>query len=358
MNLAVAIAALVLSLGLALVAVTRAGVWLIERRHPPAGSFAEVAGTRLHYVHLPAEAPELPPVVFLHGASGNLLDQMGPVLPHLAGRAELLFVDRPGHGWSERGAGNGDPQAQAGTIAALMAHLGIAEAVIVGHSFGGAVAAAFALAHPERTRGLVFLAAATHPWPGGAVTWHYELAARPLLGRLFTETLALPGGLLRMAAATACVFSPNRMPDGYAREAAIGLVLRPAAFRANARDVAGLYDHVRGAAARYRQIAAPTVIVSGTRDTVVYEDIHSGGLARDIPGAELHWVRNLGHKPDWITPALVAGAVARAAGRPVDLAPLVAEAEARIAGDAYGPVERCADDRPRPAIGGAAGEGG
>ena len=53
--------------------VTALGVVVIERRHPPAGRFVEVTGGRLHVVELgtPSEAP---PVVLLHGASGNLQD--------------------------------------------------------------------------------------------------------------------------------------------------------------------------------------------------------------------------------------------------------------------------------------------
>ena len=52
------------------------------------------------------------------------------------------------------------------------------------------------------------------------------------------------------------------------------------------------------------------------RDTVVYEEIHSLGLARDIPGAELVWVNNLGHKPDWIAPDLVVAAIEKLGGMP------------------------------------------
>lgn len=347
MNLLTAAVCGLLALFFALACVSRAGAWLIERRNPPVGSFAEVDGTRVHHVHVPA-GPEadLPPVVFIHGASGNLLDQMVPIRPLLEGRARLLFLDRPGHGWSQRGTGNGDPGAQARTVAALMDHYGILQAVVVGHSFGGAVAAAFAVEHPERTAGLVFLSAATHPWPGGETSWYYRLSALPLLGRLFVETLAWPGGTMRIGAASACVFAPNRMPEAYLKDAAIPLVLRPSAFRWNAMDVAGLYDHVAAYSRRYGEIEAPTVVISGNRDTVVYEEIHSVGLARDIPGAEMIWVDNLGHKPDWVAPDLVVTAIEKVAGKAVDLGAVARQVEARIAGDAFGPAAACPDEKP------------
>ncbi|TJV60667.1 MAG: alpha/beta hydrolase, partial [Mesorhizobium sp.] len=127
MNPIYAALAFLLALVFTLAGVTRAGSWLIERRNPPSGDFADINGARIHYVHVPArENAELPPIVFIHGASANLRDQMLPLRPLLEGRAEMLFFDRPGAGWSARGPGNNEtPSAQASTIAALMDHLGI-----------------------------------------------------------------------------------------------------------------------------------------------------------------------------------------------------------------------------------------
>lgn len=342
MNLAYALLAFVLAAVFALVGVSRAGTWLIERRNPPVGRFIAIDGAAIHYVHVPASAnADLPPLVFIHGASANLNDQMVPLRPLLEGRAELLFFDRPGHGWSARGTDNDTPEGQARTLAALMDRLGIEVAIVVAHSFGGAAATAFARQFPHRTAGLVFLSPATHPWPGGKTSWYYDLATLPVLGRLFTETVALPAGTARIAAATECVFSPNKVPDGYLARAEIPLVLRPSAFRANAVDVAGLYAYALKASPDYGKIEAPTVVISGDRDTVVYAAVHSVGLKRDIPGTELAWVRNLGHKPDWIAPDLVVAAIEKAAGRDVDLQAAARRVEARIAKDAFG-AGKCA----------------
>jgi len=63
---------------------------------------------------------------------------------------------------------------------------------------------------------------------------------------------------------------------------------------------------------------------------------------RDIPGAELIWVHNLGHKPDWIAPDLVVGAIEKVAGKDVDLQALAKTVEGRITGDAYYD-EQCPD---------------
>ena len=308
------------------------GAAKIEKSYPPVGKFIEVNGVKLHYVHVPAGPnADLPPIVVIHGASANLNDQMIPLRPLLEGRGEILFFDRPGHGWSQRGVGNNIQELQSDTIAALMDALKIKDAVIVAHSFGGSVATALALGHPERVRGLVLMAAATHPWPDRKTQWYYDLSVVPVIGRIFTETLALPAGQARMQAATVGVFCPNRAPELYVEKAQIPLVLRPGAFRANAEDVAGLYGYTVRASPRYGEINKPAVIITGDGDTVVLEEVHSKGLARDIAGSELVWIEGLGHKPEYVVPEIAVMAIEKISGMDRNIQAAARAAEARIA---------------------------
>lgn len=301
------------------------------RRFPNIGEMIDIGGYRMNSVHRPAGGQaDLLPVVFIHGASGNLLDQLHAFAPSLDGRAEMLFVDRPGHGYSERGGTENDrPDGQAAAIARLMDRRGIDRAVIVGHSFGGAIAASFALHHPEKTAGLLLLAPATHPWPGG-IDWYYRLTALPFVGWLFAHTLVMPLGRRRIDGGTRSIFFPNPRPDDYIDKTGPHLVLRPSTFRSNARDVANLHAYVAATAPRYREITAPTVIITGDSDGVVLADIHCRGLARDIAGSELLWIGNLGHKPDYVVTDVVVAALEKLSGQPIDLDEIKRRAEARL----------------------------
>ena len=172
--------------------------------------------------------PDLPPIVFIHGASANLKDQMMPLRPLLEGRAELLFLDRPGHGWSGRGPGNNEnPTAQAATIAALMDELGIGPAIIVGHSFGGAVAAAFG-ARPGRKRQAGCCSCRPPPILGRAGRRPGITGLRRCRSSAGCSPKPSPirRAPARLAAATTCVFAPNKAPDLYAEQASIPLVLQ------------------------------------------------------------------------------------------------------------------------------------
>jgi pimeloyl-ACP methyl ester carboxylesterase len=279
--------------------ITALGVAGLERTHRPAGRFVPVAGGRLHVVELsPPRAPIGPPVLLLHGASGNLEDQRLTLGNALAARRRVILIDRPGHGFSDRPGGKADasPGRQAALIAQALTELGVERAIILGHSWAGALAAAFALDFPERVAGLVLLSPVTHPWPGG-ISWYNTLAVTPVIGPLFVRALALPLGLLMIGNAIANVFVPQRPPPDYARRSASRLVLRPAEFIANAQDIAGLKPFVTTQVPRYRAIAAPTVVISGDRDTVVSVDLHTRAVAALVPGAKLVLLEGIGHMP-------------------------------------------------------------
>ena len=271
----------------------------ISRELTPDGSFATVDGVRLHYHFLPAEQcrETLPVLVFLHGASGNSYDMRLAMEKMLRHRFPLLFVDRPGLGFSEpEPGGTGTPQVQAKLIAGLLKVLEIERAVVVGHSFGGAVTAALGLAAPDRVKGLAFLAPVSHVWPGG-INWYYRVAALPVIGWLFTWTLTLLVGERLAPVMLAHVFHPDPAPAHYAEAVRLPLLFRPRSFRSNARDICSLKAAVRRQSDCYAQIAQPALVVSGTQDTVVWPSIHCEGLLKDLPQAELVMLDRAGHMP-------------------------------------------------------------
>jgi pimeloyl-ACP methyl ester carboxylesterase len=283
-----------------------AGMWVtsfaaqrIGKAHPPAGRFVDVAGGTIHVVELGGAAAGVP-IVLIHGASGNLEDMRG-LGERLASRHRVLLIDRPGHGWSGRAndPAEASPDRQAARIAEALDNLGASRAIVIGHSFGGTVAAALALAEPRRVAGLVLLAPVTHPWPG-SVAWYYTLTATPVIGPLFARTVALPLGLSLISSGVDGVFTPNATPPDYIERTAARLVLRPAEFSANAADVVGLKEFVRRQANRYGELTIPVGIVSGDSDDVVSVDIHSRATADAVKRARLEVLKGIGHMPHHI----------------------------------------------------------
>jgi len=286
-----AVAAAVLG-GLA--AFTALGVRRIEQAHPPAGRFVEVSGGRLHLLELgPADAP---PVVLLHGASGNVADMRVALGDGLARRYRVILIDRPGHGWSDRPGGRADasPAAQAALIHQALERIGVRRAIVVGHSWSGALATAYALAYPDDVSGLVLLAPVTYHWPGG-IGWYNPILATSVIGPLFAHTIALPLGGFLVAPGIRNVFAPQPPPVGYRERAAVDLVLRPQELIANAEDLADLKAFVTAQAPRYGAIQVPVTVMTADRDNTVSPRIHSEAIAKVLPRGKLIVLPGAGH---------------------------------------------------------------
>jgi pimeloyl-ACP methyl ester carboxylesterase len=273
--------------------ITIIGARLIERAHPPRGHFVAVGGLRQHVVELGASAGT--PIVLLHGAGCNLEDMRLALGERLAARHRVILIDRAGLGWSERKRRRGSsPSYQAAILHDVFDRLGIERAVVVGHSWGGALAAAFALDHPARVAGLVLLAPPLYPFPR-SMTWLYALFAAPVAGWLYARTLALPLGLPFIGVGLGSAFLPQLPPRRYIGRTAALLLLRPAAFLANARDVADLRAFLAREAGRYAELAAPTVVIAGDCDMVVAPRRHAFAFAAAAPAAKLVVLPGVGH---------------------------------------------------------------
>jgi pimeloyl-ACP methyl ester carboxylesterase len=104
-----------------------------------------------------------PLVLFIHGAPGSsdaFIDFLSDST--LATQTHMISVDRPGYGYS--GFGNTEPsiEAQAAYLKPLLS-LSQGKAILVGHSYGGPIAARLAMDFPELVKGIVLVAPALDP---------------------------------------------------------------------------------------------------------------------------------------------------------------------------------------------------
>ncbi|WP_407148489.1 alpha/beta fold hydrolase [Bradyrhizobium sp. ORS 86] len=303
--------------GLGLALATQAGRLLTQRAFPPQGRTIEVAGAALHVVELgPRDAPG-PPVVMLHGASSNLCVMQHPLGDRLARTRRVILIDRPGHGWSTRErVADSTPAIQGRMIVDALAKLGVDRAIIVAHSWPGALGLRIALDDPDRIAGLVLLAPVAYPWRGGVGRYN-KMISTPLIGPLLAHTITMPLGWLVTEASARGVFAPQRMPDHFIRDSATPLLLRPREFIANAWDLVTLKAAVVAQAPRYAEITAPLTIIAGDADKTVWTHIHSRPLAATVVDARLIVLPGIGHMVQHAAPDLVASEIEAIAGRVV-----------------------------------------
>ena len=118
------------------------------------GSYVEVFGQRIRYV----EKGQGPPVLLLHALGADLSD-WSLNLDALARGHRVIAFDSVGSGFSDKPGIDYRPSTMIDFLGGLMTALNVERASLVGHSFSGATAAGFALAHPERVNRLVIVAA-------------------------------------------------------------------------------------------------------------------------------------------------------------------------------------------------------
>ncbi len=279
--------------------------------YPPAGPFVDVTGGRLATMQTgPAGGP---PVVLLHGASANAADPMGGVGHLLAARGfRVIAFDRPGFGWSDRPGGGADaePAAQARLVAEALGRMGVGPAIVLGHSWAGALALALALDHPERVSGLVLAAPVGMPMPGPiTLPWYWNLALKPPVLWLLSHTVGPPVALAFLREAGRRVFQPEEPVPGYVETSRTALVLRPGTLLANVQDLVGLTPALAAMSPRYGGLHVPTTVVSGASDPIVRPDLQAKPLSRAIPGARLVMLPGVGHMLHYTAPEALADAV-------------------------------------------------
>ena len=200
-----------------------------ESEHPPKGQFVTVDGVRLHYL----EKGEGPPVVLLHG---NLVtaEDFGTsgVLALLAKRHRVIAFDRPGFGYSDRPHGSAwSARAQADLLRDALITLGINRPVVLGHSWGAAVALALALNHPTAARGLVLLSGYYYPTFRADVLLSSPPAI-PLLGDLLRYSISPLLGRLMQPLLLKGMFAPLPVPTRFAKGSTSEMSVRPGQIRA------------------------------------------------------------------------------------------------------------------------------
>lgn len=281
-----------------------------EAAFPPEGRFVTVEGVRLHAV-VAGSGPDL---VLIHGSAASVRDFTFRLIPALALRYRVIAIDRPGSGWSDAAPGGESIHVQARLLREAAAALGARRPLVMGHSYGGAVALAWAVDAPGSVAGLVTVAGPSHPWTTGLPPF-YRLTSNPLT-RWFAIPLITAWTPDRaVEASIAGIFAPQPVPDGYLAHFGPRMSLRAVPLAETARQRAALLAEITAMAPAYSGLDLPIEIVHGTADTIVFIDIHARRMVAEAPGAHLTELPGIGHAAQHTAMAEVIAAIDRAAAR-------------------------------------------
>ena len=289
------------AVGLLLVALLLCWLWTPDRpRAALEGKYldaptdmVDLGGWRLHVRDSgPRTAPA---VILLHGFGASLHTWEAWAQALAAGHRVIRF-DLPGSSlsWPDPAGDYSDARSMQ-LLIALMEHLGVARASLVGNSIGGRIAWRFAAAHPERVAKLVLVSPDGFASPGFAYGKAPEV---PFV--LKAMRYALPASVLRMNLAPAYA-DPARL-DGTLLTRYHDLMLAPGAREAMLARMGQtvLVDPLP----LLRTIRAPTLLLWGDRDALI-PFANSADYLGAIAGSKLVALPGVGHLPQEEVPGSV-----------------------------------------------------
>lgn len=266
---------------------------------PPPGFFVE---TKQGPVHVVKSGTGSQPLIYIHGNLGAHQDfYLSPLKELLAENYTVYALDRPGAGHSPRPARSSYTlQDHAEVISEVVTALNLDKPLIMGHSYGGAVAMMFALYYPEDLSGLFLISPAVHDWEGDGVS-EFPLFTTPVIGDLLFETIFIPAGKLLSRPAYKDVFAPAEVPEDYFY-ISHRYALVPSHFRSAALDMQLVRPGLRYIAARYANIKIPAGVIVGGMDKITPYWNHGERLKKHLPDAIVKLIPEAGHQPHFSHP--------------------------------------------------------
>jgi pimeloyl-ACP methyl ester carboxylesterase len=225
-------------------------------------------GVRIAYIDVPPDTGHGDPILLIHGfASNHAVNWVSTLWVKTLTRAgfRVLAHDNRGHGRSEKlhRPEDYDTAIMAGDARALLEHLGIERADVMGYSMGARIAAYLALLDPPRVRSLIM---------GG-------------LGARLVHGAGLPPGIadaMEAPSLDALTDPTQRMFRAFAEQTRSDLTAMAACIRGSRQTLSE---------AEVASIRAPTLVAVGTTDTVAGSAqelvaLMPNARALDIPGRD------------------------------------------------------------------------
>ncbi len=255
------------------------------------------------------EAGEGTPIVLIHGL-GTSSYTWNRIMPELARDHRVLAIDLKGFGQSDKPLdGKYSIFDQASLVANVIRERNLSNVMLVGHSYGGAVALAVALAQMDNGGGpverLVLLDSVAYRQP---MPFFFKVLRTPVIGEL--GIALVPPEVQAAHALDVAYYNARKVPNDAVQHYAKPLHSeggRHALFQ----TIKSLEpENADAIAARYRDLELPSLILWCDHDRIV--PLRFGArLATDLPNARIEVIRSCGHLPHEEQPSETVAAIRR-----------------------------------------------
>jgi len=258
----------------------------------PQEQFVTVNGKRVHYL----ESGAGPTIVLLHGNAGNVDDFAYRAIRVLCTDYRVVAIDRPGHGKSDRlDQKPARLESQATLLHETLAALSIKQPILVGHSWGGSLALAYAVQYQDDVASMILLAPAAYAEKEESWWWVSAFVKPPVIGDITLAVGKLFFGKSMLKKELKDAFDPQAVPPDYLKSANASW-LGHKQLKAYLEDEWKLNEGLNRVSKRYSEIHVPVVIVTGDADKVCTPQENAYRLKTVISKSQLVELKHTGHE--------------------------------------------------------------
>ena len=233
-------------------------------------------------------------IVFIHGAFGNLRDWVFATRALSKFDRRVIYIDRPGFGYSKRDESKWDAERQADQARAYLKKIKGKNPILVSHSWGSLVAMIWAAKYPEEVKGIISIGGLNMPFYGvskivndiGLINLAYEL--------YFTNVASkVDRGSIKKFASR--MFRPQDIPVGYLDYIGSDLSRRLSTIKANKSDLSVTSRALDKNFAFYGNMEMPVEIIHGEKDFLLPVKNQAVAFNEVMPNSRLHILPKVGH---------------------------------------------------------------
>lgn len=257
------------------------------------GQMLDANGSQIRYY----QAGQGPDILFMHACPGSIED-FDPLLGELSKKYRVTAFDRPGHGYSEDNVDRFDLNYYADSAEAVIENLGLKDVVVVGHSYGSAVALTLAIRDSPNIKSYIVMASPGYrPVDIDPIT---RILGIPYFGKGFVRVLRPFIGDRLIRAGIKRGWDPDQATLSESDiELRVKMWGQPKVPVARAHELLNLGDNLEENSYRYADIKKRVVIVQGKKDIITRA---AWRLKYNIPGAEIILFDGVGHYPQYARP--------------------------------------------------------
>jgi len=262
-----------------------------EQNVPVTGKIVSLNGLPLHgYI----EGNGAQDIVFIHGAFGNLRDWVFATRTLSKFGRRVLYIDRPGFGYSERDESKWDAERQADQARAFLKKIKGKNPILVGHSWGALVAMSWATKYPDEVKGVIAVAGLNMPFSGvsklandtGLLNIAYELYFTNVASKVDSGSIKKFVGRM---------FKPQDIPEGYLDYIGSDLSRRLSTIKANKSDLSVTSKALDKNFSFYDHLEMPIEIIHGEKDFILPVKSQAVAFSKVMQNSRLRILPTVGH---------------------------------------------------------------